>query len=157
MLEKRSKSVLIFFIDSVVILSLLLATPLLAQAQEDPPVTRKQFTVQWRIDNREVDVQHYQVYLLVKKIGGEELQPQPYGEKILITGTEYDGKTTASADVQVSIPAGEDTAVWASVVAIDTSGNISHLAKPWVGYRFMNEAPAEPQGLKGGPATDVVQ
>ena len=78
---------------------------------------------------------------------------EEFGEKILITGDEFVNKTEIVRPVTFSIPEKEDTLVFFSVRAIDTSGNVSNYAKDsaghtvFVGYRFMYEPPAPPSGI----------
>ena len=105
---------------------------------------QKEVTLTWSIKDREVDVQHYQVYMQIN-----DAEIAPYGDRILVTGQEYVSKETISHVVTFQIPEDEDTTVFFSVLAIDTSNNLSHLAKPWVGYKYMNEPPATPTGLSG--------
>jgi hypothetical protein len=135
-----------------VTISLMLCGTPPVYAQETPPMNTYTFTVEWSTENAEEDVQYYQV--IMSDIA-DPTQMAPYGEKIPFNANNPDRPATISQQVTVSVPADADTDVWVTAVAIDTSGNNSFYAKPWVGYKFPNQPPAIPQGLKGGAATEV--
>lgn len=106
--------------------------------------------IRWSIENRSEDVQWYQVY----KSSSEDWQVmEPFGDKILITSEEYQDKTEIIHQLKFQIPDKEDTVVFFSVRAIDTSGNVSNYALDtagrtvFVGFRFMNEPPTPPVGI----------
>ena len=106
--------------------------------------------LRWKISDRSEDTQWYQVY---KSSDADWQVMEPFGDKILITGDEYNDKTEIVHQITFIVPDKEDKVVFFTVRAIDTSGNVSNYALDvdgrtvFVGYRFMNEPPAPPGGL----------
>lgn len=105
-----------------------------------PTMVKKTIGLSWRVDVAEEDVNSYQVFIS----RGEPNDLEEFGERIPIDRAN----ATMSTQAVIEIPSEQDSEVWLTVMAIDNNGNRSHLAKPWIGVRYMNEPPSDPVGLK---------